>query len=192
MRYAEITNAQPLEEQILDEAFLNDLAKMIGNKAKERVTVVNNAMTAAQVLYKVCSNQAYLESMTFELKRAIKQRLKQLPEGRLKQAISSKFPAGRGLRDFFAALALVSVLNMVSASRNMMKDQILDTIINNVVNLDALIGHLLSAGSGALGAVFKALGVGNTVLFEILTDLNKKIQVMPAAEPTMMRQPGNV
>lgn len=193
MRYNEISHvgATTLEETIINEAFLNDLARMVGNKAKEQVAVVNNTMTAAQVLYKVCSNQQYLESMTFELKRAIKQRLKALPDGRLKSAVVAKFPQGRGMKDFFAALALVSVLNTVTASRNMIKDQVLDTIVNNVVNLDALIGHLLSAGSGALGAVFKGLGVGNTILFSILTDLNKKIQGTPAANPNLAQQPAN-
>lgn len=179
MRYHEFSKTT-IEEALLQEAFLNDLAKMVGNKAKEQVTVVNNTMTAAQVLYKVCSNQRYLESMTFELKRAIKQRIKQLPDGKLKQAIIDKFPQGRGLKDFFAALVLVSVINTIAASRNMIKDQVLDTIVNNVVNLDALIGHLLSAGSGALGAVLKGLGVGNTILFSVLTDINKKLVNLPA------------
>lgn len=184
MRYQEFSNIT-LEEAIVNEAFINDLAKMVGNKAKEQVSIVNNTMTAAQVLYKVCSNQAYLESMTFELKRAIKQRLRQLPDGALKNAIISKFPKGRGLRDFFAALVLVTVLNSVAAAKGMIRDQALDTIVNNIVNLDALIGHLLSAGAGAFGAMFKALGVGNTVLFSVLTDINKKLRAQHRQlEPT--------
>lgn len=178
MRYSEIADLQgvTLEEAMINEAFLNDLAKMVGNKAKQQVTVVNNTMTAAQVLYRVCSNQSYLESMTFELKRAIKNKLKNLPDGRLRKAIISKFPQGRGLKDFFTSLALVAVMNSVEAGKDLLKDQAMNTIINNVVNIDALIGHMLSAGSGALGAVFKALGVGNTVLFSILTSINGKLE----------------
>ena len=175
MRYSEISQPSALNEAVINEAFLNDLAKRLGDKAKEHVTVVNNTVTTAQVLYKVCSNPSYLESMTFELKRAIKARLKALPNGKLKNAITNKFPQGRGLKDFFAALALISVLNTVVASKGIINDQALNVVINNVVNLDAIIGHLLSAGAGALGATFKALGVGNTVLFSVLTAINKKL-----------------
>jgi hypothetical protein len=178
MRYNEfsLTPASTLEEALLDEAFLNDLAKTVGNKAMGQIAVVNNAATAAQVLYKVCSNAQYLETATFELKRAIKTKLKTMPDGKLKSAIVSKFPQGRGIKDFFAAMALISVINTVSLTKGMVQDQAVSNIIDSVVNLDALIGQLLSAGVGGLGMVFKALGVGNAVLFSVLTAINKKIE----------------
>lgn len=184
MRYCEFsrTSAATLEEALLDEAFLNDLARSVKNRAIGQVTVVNNAATTAQVLYKVCSNPQYLETATFELKRAIKSRLKQMPEGRLKAAIIKKFPQGRGIRDFFASMALICVINSVALGKGMVQDQAINAIIDNVINLDALIGQLLSAGAGGLGAVFKALGIGNAVLFAVLTDINKKIEQTPSSQ----------
>ncbi len=178
MRYSEFSNAPAatLEEALLHEAFLNDLAKTVGNKAIGHIAVVNNAATTAQVLYKVCSNPQYLETATFELKRAIKAKLKNIPEGKLKAAIVSRFPQGRGIKDFFISLALISVINTVALGKNMVQDQAINSVINNIVNLDALIGQLMSAGVGGLGVVFKALGVGNAVLFSVLTDINRKIE----------------
>lgn len=182
MRYSEFskTPSATLEEALLYEAFLNDLAKSVGNKAMGHVAVVNNAATAAQVLYKVCSNPQYLETATFELKRAIKGKLKMMPEGKLKAAIISKFPDGRSIKDFFSAMALISVINTVALGKSLVQDQAINSVINNIVNLDALIGQMLSAGAAGLGVAFKALGVGNTVLFSILTDINKKIEQSPS------------
>jgi len=178
MRYNEFSKlpAPTLEEALLYEAFLNDLAKSVGNKAIGHIAVVNNAATTAQVLYRVCSNPQYLETATFLLKKAVKTKLKNLPEGKLKAAMVSKFPQGRGIKDFFASLALISVINTVALGKSMVQDQAINGVINNIVNLDALIGQLLSAGVGGLGAVFKALGVGNAVLFSVLTDINRKIE----------------
>lgn len=182
MRYSDFskTPTVTLEEELLQEAFLNDLAKSVGNKAMGHVAVVNNAATAAQVLYKVCSNPQYLETATFELKRAIKGKLKMMPEGKLKAAIISKFPDGRSIKDFFSAMALISVINTVALGKSLVQDQAINSVINNIVNLDALIGQMLSAGAAGLGVAFKALGVGNTVLFSILTDINKKIEQSPS------------
>lgn len=177
MRYTDIVlfEAASFEDAILHEAFLANLAKMVGNKAKDQVTVVTNAVTAAQVLYKVLSNPQYTETATFLLKKAINTRIRSLTDGAFKQAIINKFPEGRTAKDFLKGILLISVLNTVLAAKASVQAQIIDSIKSKILNVDALVTQLLGAGAVGLSAVFQALGVGNAVIFQVLTDINTKI-----------------
>lgn len=177
MRFSEIARPADalLTEAILHENFVTNLAKTLGDKAKEKVTVVNNSLTAMVVIYRICSDPHYLETMTFELKRAIKRKVARLTDGKLKQAIISKFPSGRGIRDFFKGLFLVGVLNASAAVKNIIKDQALDALVSQIVDIDALISQLLGGASGAMGMIMKLLDIGNTLMFQLLNALNQKI-----------------
>lgn len=183
MRYSEIVlyESATLEEALLYEAFMANLVKMAGNKLNQQVSNVTNAVTAAQVLYKVMSNPTYTETATFLLKKAIKTRLKDLEDGPLKQAVLSKFPPGRSAKDFLKGLVMISVLNAVTMAKGTVQAQALETITNSVVNIDNIVTQILGASAGGIGTVFTSLGIANTILFQVLTDINAKIATIPAA-----------
>lgn len=174
MRYHEFSKVS-LNEDIINEAFLDSLVKAVGNKAKEQISIVNNSATAAHVLYKVCSNQQYLTTMVFELKRSLKSSLKNMPDNKVKKVIISKFPNGRTLKDFFVALSLVCVVNAINQTKAMVQDQAIESVVNNLLNIENLIGQMISVGFNGIGMVMKSLGIGNAILFSVLTDINKKI-----------------
>ncbi len=183
MRYSEIVlyESATLEEALLYEAFMANLVKMAGNKLNQQVSNVTNAVTAAQVLYKVMSNPTYTETATFLLKKAIKTRLKDLEDGPLKQAVLSKFPPGRSAKDFLKGLVMISVLNAVTMAKGTVQAQALETITNSVVNIDNIVTQILGASAGGIGTVFTSLGIANTILFQVLSDINAKIATIPAA-----------
>lgn len=183
MRYTEIVlfEADSLEDALLQEALMANLAKMVGNKINQRVSTVTNAVTAAQVLYKVMAKPEYTEIATFLLKKAIKTRLKNMEDSPLKQAVSSKFPTGRTGKDFLKGLVIICVLNAVTMAKDTIKAQALGTITNSVLNVDNLITQIVGAGAGGIGTVFQALGIANDILFQVLTDINTKIASVPAA-----------
>lgn len=179
MRAYEIVglNEGYLTEQMLIEGFVDSLARAVGNKVQEQITVVNNTATAMVVLYKAVSNPQYLETITFLLKKQIKTNLKSFPDGTFKQAIVRMFPQGRGLRDFLMALLLEATVKGVMKAGKLMKAEALDQIKDQVLNLESLLG-LASNGVGIF-QVLKALGIANEVLFEMLTYLNNKIMNAP-------------
>ena len=181
MRYTDIVlfEAESLEDALLQEAFMSNLVKLAGDKINQQVANVTNAATAAQVLYKVMSKPEYTDTATFLLKKAIKTRLKGLDDGPLKQAMLSKFPAGRTGKDFLKGLVMICVLNAVNVAKGTIKAQALDTITDNILNLDNLVTQILGAGAGGIGTVFQTLGIANTILFQVLTDINSKINAAP-------------
>lgn len=183
MRYSEIVlyESATLEEALLYEAFMANLMKMVGNKLNQQVSNVTNAVTAAQVLYKVMSKPEYTETATFLLKKAIKIKLKTMEDGPLKQAVSSKFPPGRSAKDFLKGLVIICVLNAVGVAKDTIKAQALDTITNSIVNIDNIVAQILSASTGGIGTVISTLGIANTILFQVLSDINEKITTATAA-----------
>lgn len=178
MRYYEFSHLAEsnLNETLLNEAFLDSVKKAIGNKVTQQVSNVTNTASALEVMYKVISDPKYLETTVFELKRSIKNKIKSLPDGQFKKAVIAAFPQGRGLRDFLKGLLLVSVINVVIAAKGAVKDQAMETIISNVVNLENIIGQLINIGISGLGPVMKSLGIANVILFQVLADINNKIK----------------
>lgn len=183
MRYTEIIlfEADSLDDALLQEAFMANLVKMVGTKINQQVTNVSNAATAAQVLYKVMSKPEYTEIATFLLKKAIKTRLKNLDDGALKQAMSTKFPPGRTGKDFLKGLVMICVLNAVTMAKDTVKTQALDTVTDSILNIDNIVTQILGASAGGIGTVFSTLGIANTILFQVLSDINAKIAATPAA-----------
>lgn len=181
MRYTDIVlfEAETLEDALLQEAFMSNLVKLAGDKINQQVANVTNAATAAQVLYKVMSKPEYTDTATFLLKKAIKTRLKGLDDGPLKQAMLNKFPAGRTGKDFLKGLVMICVLNAVNVAKGTIKAQALDTITDSILNVDNLVTQILGAGAGGIGTVFQTLGIANTILFQVLTDINSKINAAP-------------
>lgn len=179
MRAYEIVglNEGYLTEEMLIEGFVDSLARAVGNKVQEQITVVNNTATAMVVLYKAVSNPQYLETITFLLKKQIKTNLKQFPDGPFKQAIVKVFPQGRGLKDFLKALLLEATVKGVMKAGKLAKAEALDQIKDQVLNLESLLG--LAANGVGIFQVLKALGIANEVLFEMLTYLNTKIMTAP-------------
>lgn len=195
MRYYEIVNEQriTLEESALNEAFLNDLAKKLGGslagKAKEHITTVNDFATGLKVIGKAVSNEQYLTTSTFEIKRAIKNKLKTLrniPKFKeLNNLINQHWPQGRTTKDFFKSLLIVCGLNSVLAITNKMNNAasagkgglevMVDKLIDNYANIDQIVGSLISSGIGYLTNVLKVMGISNAVLFKTLEGINAKI-----------------
>jgi hypothetical protein len=181
MRYSDLIlyESTTLEEALLYEAFMANLVKMAGDKLNQQVSNVSNAATAAQVLYKVMSKPEYTDTATFLLKKAIKTRLKNLDDGPLKQAVLDKFPPGRSAKDFLKGLVMISVLNAVAVAKGAVKAQVLDTISDSILNIDNIVTQILGASAGGIGTVFSTLGIANTILFQVLTDINAKIASAP-------------
>lgn len=189
MRYYEIVglNEAILTESMLREGLLDSISKTIGDQVNKKVTVVTNAATALQVIYKVVSNSQYLESMAFEIKRSIKRKLKIMADGTLKQAVSRMFPDGRNLKDFIIGVCLVGVMNSLGkalswakdAAQGAAMDQVKDAasgLVKKVLNLDGMIST--ATGATGLMGIFKALEIGNDVLFELLTAINRKLETV--------------
>jgi hypothetical protein len=181
MRYTDIVlfEAETLEEALLYEAFMSNLVKLAGDKINQQVTNVSNAATAAQVLYKVMSKPEYTDTATFLLKKAIKTRLKNVDDGPFKQAILNKFPPGRTGKDFLKGLVIICVLNAVNVAKGTITAQVLDNVTDSILNIDNLVTQILGASAGGIGTVFQTLGIANTILFQVLTDINSKINAAP-------------
>jgi hypothetical protein len=180
MRYTEIIlfEADSLDDALLQEAFMANLVKLAGDKIGQQVSNVTNAATAAQVLYKVMSKPEYTDTATFLLKKAIKTRLKNLDDGPLKQAMLNKYPAGRTGKDFLKGLVMICVLNAVAVAKSAVTAQALDTVTDSILNIDNIVTQVLGASAGGVGTVFQTLGIANTILFQVLTDINSKINAV--------------
>lgn len=197
MRYSEIINEQQLTEAELNEAFLNDLAQKLGGKlagkANEHITNVTDFATGLKVIGKAVSNEKYLNVSTFEIKRAIKNKLKQLKSiphfAELNNVITQHWPQGRTLKDFFKSLLFVCGLNSILAITSKITDgagnvkagleTFVDKLIDNYGNIETVVGSLISSGIGYLTNVLKVLGIANTVLFKTLAGINAKINAIP-------------
>jgi len=171
-----------LTEAMLQEAFLDSIAQVLGNKLKAPVTHVANMAQALQVLYRTTSDPKHLETMTFLLKKRLAQLIKSLPPilDKLKQLLVSMIPQGRGIGDFIKALLLVAVAKTGTAISMTLQDEAKEAFfaqfLRTVAQIPELVGSVLSTGVSALGNVLQALKIGNTVWFELLNEINSKIE----------------
>lgn len=190
MRLYEID--KQISEDMICEGLMDSIRQYVGDKVTNAVSVVNNTASAMIVIYKVASNPEYLDTITFLLKKAIKQKMKALGSNpiiqKLMMAVRKVFPTGRGITDFIKAIFLVSILNVLGMAAAKAKDwiksqvedgikQFLSVAANKVVSLDAIVGAMTNA-NGIFG-LLSALGIANEVLFEILDYMNKKIVNAP-------------
>jgi hypothetical protein len=171
-----------LTEAMLQEAFIDSIAQVLGNKLKAPVTHVANMAQALQVLYRTASDPKHLETMTFLLKKRLAQLIKSLPPilDKLKQLLVSMIPQGRGIGDFIKALLLVAVAKTGTAISMTLQDEAKEAFfaqfLRTVAQIPELVGSVLSTGVSALGNVLQALKIGNTVWFELLNEINSKIE----------------
>jgi len=188
MRLHEFTANPILTEQMLEEAFLDSVKQAIGNKIKDQINVVNNASTALQVIYKCITNADHLELVTFQLKKAIKTKLKAIANSTILKPIAALatkyFPQGRKIKDFITGLILVSVLNATMALADQAKDgaqsEAIDTIVDKLKDFAGLVADA-STATGLFG-VLDGLKIGNTLFFKLLTGINQKIENTAMAE----------
>ena len=174
-----------LTEAMLQEAFLDSIKQTLGNAVNVHVTNVTNATQALQVLYRVVSDPKYLDTMSFLLKKRLKDIIKSLPTNiriavKLKEFLNSMFPEGRTLGDFFKALLLVALgksgLAIAMTIKNEAQEALLASIIEAIKQIPQFAGSILSGGAGAIGNVLQSLKIGNAIWFELLTYLNSKIE----------------
>lgn len=196
MRLYEIQGfgAYPNEDLLL-EGWLDSVKKSLGNKVDQAVTTVTNTATALQVFYKIGTNPEYLDTVVFLIKKDIKQKLKALGNGpimtKFRTFIMSIYPDGRKLLDFVkcciicAALKLVGKLVEKYDSAKKIGGEVVDNIkdkaqevvgglVQKMTGLDQMINSLTQA-SGVF-TILQALGVANELLFELLSNVNRKIQ----------------
>lgn len=187
MKHSEIVN-----EIVLYEGLLDSIKQSLGNKVDSAVSVVNNTSAAMQVFYKIGSNPQYLESITFLLKKNIKQKLKNMSTGpvldKFKSVINRIFPPGRSFQDFFKCILIVCAMNAVSGIVSKLSsfaiDQAKDSALSQAKDLVSKISQQFANVDGILSGIsnasgifqaFKALGIANHLIFELLSSLNKKI-----------------
>lgn len=148
-----------------------------------------------QVFYKIGTNPEYLETVVFLIKKDIKQKLKALGDGpimtKFRQFVMRLYPDGRKLLDFIKCCIICAALKMVRGlvdkfdSAKKVGGEIVDNIkdkakevvgelINKMTGLDQMISSL-SQASGVF-TILQGLGIANDLLFELLTNVNKKIQ----------------
>ncbi len=171
---------------------MDSIKQIVGDKISSTVTVVNNTATAMVVIYKVASDPKYLDTITFLLKKAIKQKIKSLGTNPLIapliKAMWAMFPKNRNVQDFLKALFIVSILNVIgmamAKAKDWIKGQVEDQLVSfiksataKVMNLDSLIAAMGNAN--AIFGLMAALGVANEVLFRILDYMNDKIITAP-------------
>lgn len=188
MRYTELF----LTEDAIREGFLDDITRAIGDKAAETVTVVNNTRSAMQVMFKVASDQHWLETVTFLLKKSIKTKLKSFSTSPLfrnfVEAINHVFPRGQTAKDFVIAIVLVTAINglyyFIDQVREKLQNQSVEQIKTYVADLTkglVSVPNLIGSVPGA-DVVFKivdGLKLANTLLFEVLAAINEKIANAP-------------
>lgn len=187
-------------EELLIEGWLDSVKKALGDKVDQTVQTVSNTAAALQVFYKIGTNKEYLETVTFLIKKDIKQKLKNLGDGpimaKLKQLVMKIFPEGRGLMDFIKGCIICAVLKMANSlvdkfnSAKKIGGQVLDNVkdqaqevvgnlLQKMTGLDTMVNQL-SQASGIF-TILQALGIANDLLFELLTNINSKIQSVRTA-----------
>lgn len=190
MRLREIDHSTA--DDLLCEGLMDSIRQYVGDKVSDTVKVVNNTATAMTVIYKVASTPSYLETITFLLKKGIKQKIKALGVNAftkpLMEGISRMFPKGRGIVDFIKALFMVAILNVIGMMATKVKEwvlgQVQDTVVEfiktaaaKVLSLDSIVASMSNANG--IFALLSALGIANEVLFEVLDYMNKKIVNAP-------------
>ena len=177
MRLYEIAPPETLTEDMLMEGLLDNIKQTIRDKVKDQIDVVRNTNEALQVIYKIMTDAKRLDTVTFELKRAIKSKLKQIAQvpalKKVHDLVSHYFPQGRAAKDFVVGIILVSVLNTGLVFKDELKDQVVDAIVDKLKDLAGLVAGIGSAS--ALFGVLHALKIGDQLFFKLLTQINKKI-----------------
>jgi len=171
-----------LTEAILREAFLDSVAKFLGDKIKEPVKHVENFANSLQVLYQVIADPKKLDTITFLLKKRLKSIIASLPPvaKKLKDYLLSLYPEGRTLADFFKTLLLVALGRSGTALAMQIKDVSQEAILNSVLQaiqqIPQLAGMIVSQGASGIGNVLQTLKIGNALWFDILNQINEKIK----------------
>ena len=175
------------EDAILIEGLMDILSRTAGNALKAPITTVTSTAQGAAVIAKALSNPTYLDTLTFLLKKYIKNAMKQITAPKVVEYINRVFPRGRTLKDFLKALFLVPIVNLVKVSLAATQDQLTDNLKNylatEVLNLDRYVTTFISQGFGAITGILGALKLTNIALFDILNMLNVKMRTIQPTTP---------
>lgn len=176
------------EDAILIEGLMDILSRTAGNALRAPITTVTSAAQGAAVIAKALSNPTYLDTLTFLLKKYIKNAMKQITSPQVVEYINKVFPIGRTLKDFLKALFLVPVVNVIKVSLAATQDQITDNLKNylatEVLNLDRYVATFIAQGFGAITGILSALKLTNIALFDVLNMLNVKMRtIQPGPTP---------
>lgn len=164
-------------EEVLIEGLINDIGNKIGNYANQKIQTVNDVRAGLAVIYRVLRSPSLCETVTFELKRGIKRRAKNVTNQSLLKIVNRFFPKGRGQGDFLVALLLLMVLDgAAKASDFKMKDAAGEALVNALENVVSIFGDITQVGN-----LLKALEIGNDVMFRTLNEINKKITAVVTA-----------
>jgi hypothetical protein len=173
------------EDAILIEGLLDSLTKMAGSVINSQINTVTNAAQGSAVIAKVVSNPQFLETMTFLLKKYIKNVMKQIRAPKIIALIDQVFPKGRTLVDFVKALLLLPAVNVIKVSLGVAGDTVSDALQNYVIKslptLDQLAQTFIGQGLGALSSIMSVLKFSNNAFFDVLNMLNAKIKSAPVA-----------
>lgn len=162
-----------LTEEMIREGFLDSIKKKVGAMIDDNVSVVRNMNTALVVIYRVIKNSEYLELVTYQLKKTIKDKLKLIQSDLLQKTISKIFPQGRGMKDFLISLCIVGVINTVIEGAISIKDTVVDSIKDSLIQIPNLLGNLIDISG--LTSILNALKISNSIFFELLSKIDKKL-----------------
>lgn len=179
MRYHEFALQPALRESLLTEAqiregLLDSIKQKISNVIDQKVSVVTNMTTALKVIYDVVRSNEYLELVTFQLKKSIKEKIKMVQSEELKKVMARIFPKGRGMKDFLISLCLMGLINSIIAGVTAIKDSVVDSIKDSLIKIPNLLGNLIDVSG--LTSILSALEIGNDIFFELLSKIQKKLK----------------
>jgi hypothetical protein len=127
----------------------------------------------------VLTNPEYLDTMTFLLKKYIKNAMKSISSPAVIQYLNRIFPTGRTAKDFLKSLFLLPMVNLIKVTMTAANEQITDTLkeymVDTVLNLDKFVNSFLSTGFAGLSQILLGLKLSNVAIFDVLSMLNKKI-----------------
>jgi len=173
------------EDTILIEGLLDSLTRMAGSVINSQIKTVTNSAQGAAVIAKVVSNPQFLETMTFLLKKYIKNAIKQIRHPQIIALIDRVFPKGRTIVDFVKALLLLPAVNVIKvsleATGDSIGDALKDYVTKSLPTLDQLAQTFIGQGLGALSSIMSVLKFSNTAFFDVLNMLNTKIKTTPVA-----------
>lgn len=175
-----------IEDQALMEGFIDNLTKIAGNAVKQPFTTVSNSSQGAAVIVKAMTNPTYLDTLTFLMKKYIKNSMKEIKSPQVLSVINRIFPAGRTAKDFVKALFLLPIVNLIKVSLHASGEQITDTIkdyLTKITSLDQLVNTFLSQGFSTITSILSTLKLTNVMFFDILNMLNKKINSSQVTQP---------
>lgn len=195
MRLYEIHGFSAMEEDaLINEGILDSIKSAIGSRVDQHISVVRNTAQALQVLYKVGTDPKYLETAAFLLKKTANGILKALGTNpvadMIRQAVSKVWPQGRNLLDFIKTVVIVGALNLVQTlvekargaldavgqAKDAAKEKVVGLIlepIKKLVSVESALDRLTSASG--IFTILKSLGVADQLIFNDLTQVNKKI-----------------